>query len=226
MPWLLWLIMWNQTHCIQGRSHLVFQCLSCVLTGGKAGAPGRGTTFSLLILCRNWCSSTSQFKSWKCSQVVPSGCFASAQSFHLTLNSSQQLDSFRASSRRPLSCPTRNCHSTHLLFPTTKWQCKGTIGHSANPASFRASSRKPLPCPSRNCSHHPTIKLQDVTGLPKFCARHQSRQAIFFFAGGWGGGRGSFEPRVISCMSCCLLQPDSLLVHARKFALPSDQGHG
>ena len=68
-------------------------------------SPGKGTCFSRRTLHTNLNSISSQFRLFSCSHVVPSGLSWLDQPFHFTLNSSQQLLSFRASSRLPLSCP-------------------------------------------------------------------------------------------------------------------------
>ena len=67
--------------------------------------PGKGTCFSRRTLHTNFNSIESQFRLFSCSHVVPSGLSWLDQPSHFTLNSNQQLLSFRASSRLPLSCP-------------------------------------------------------------------------------------------------------------------------
>ena len=77
-------------------------------------SPGKGTCFSRRTLHTNLNSISSQFRLFSCSHVVPSGLLWLDQPFHFTLNSNQQLLSFRASSRLPLSCPA--CAQQPLLL--------------------------------------------------------------------------------------------------------------
>ncbi len=81
-------------------------------------SPGKGTCFSCRTLHTKLNNISSHFRLFSCSHVVPSGLSRLDQPFHFTLNSNQQLLSFRASSRLPLSCPA--CTQQPFLLHATK----------------------------------------------------------------------------------------------------------
>ena len=107
-------------------------------------SPGKGTCFSRRTLHTNLNNISSQFRFFSCSHVVPLGLSWLDQPFHFTLNSSQQLLSFRASSRLPLSCPA--CTQQPCLLHATEHEVlfQTLSSSSLSSSSLFSAFRTPL----------------------------------------------------------------------------------